>query len=572
MKLYLPLAALVTRTGATLSPASRDQLRARWVLGSILLGSMALRIPYALAPHVAFSDESYYLFLARGLFESGSYSYYAGRPELHFPPLFPILLGVLHWIIPSWEVVTRIAYVIFGGLIPLPVYTLGSRMYGRRVGALAGLLAAVIPAFTSGLLLAESLSEPLFLFLLFCGVDRLHAAWIDRRPRDHVFAGALLSLSYLTRPEALVHAFAGGVLLLLCVPYLPWRIGLRRAALAAAMGGSFLLLAAPYMFYLHRHTGAWQLTTKSVTSFTTTRGLVRNEKERFSRETDGLDDQGEIHFYAPVHEGSLFGLVLGQYRGEILEDLKLNFLTLRKLLHQPRLFGSGLLLLAVVGLLGGAWSRWRLHNELFNGVLLLAVAPVLLFFVRDRLLYPALLPLIFWVACGVQHLLFWIRTSALPGPLSSTRSRSGLQTAALCVLVGSLLWTGQERFAVGQAERSHVWPTADWLREHLPPRSRIMSNSSEVVFHSDNLWIPLPNTSLERALEFGRRREAEYLCVQARFCDSRPQQRTELFVEARTRPGLELLVKKDDPAAGSSFVVYRLMDPPPAASPVSSDR
>src|SRR5262245_54957757 len=110
MRLFLPVVALLARArnGA---PAKSGE--AKWALlaASVILAGFLLRLAYALAPHVAFADEPYYLWLAKSLFAGEGYSYYAGRPELHLPPLFPIVLGMLHWIVPDWEVVSRVAYV-----------------------------------------------------------------------------------------------------------------------------------------------------------------------------------------------------------------------------------------------------------------------------------------------------------------------------------------------------------------------------------------------------------------------------------------------------------------------------
>jgi len=139
----------------------------------VLLLAVVLRILYALPRHACCTDESFYLWLARNLFGGEGFTYYCGKPELHFTPLFPVVLGILQWIVRDWEAVSRVAYVIFGGLLPLPVYFLAREMHGRRVGLAASFLVAVLPAFTSGFLFADTMSEPLYLFCLFWGSTRV---------------------------------------------------------------------------------------------------------------------------------------------------------------------------------------------------------------------------------------------------------------------------------------------------------------------------------------------------------------------------------------------------------------
>ena len=68
----------------------------------------------------------------------------------------------------------------------------------------------------------------------------------------------------------------------------------------------------------------------------------------------------------------------------------------------------------------------------------------------------------------------------------------------------------------------------------------------------------MPAAPLDQAHPSGRKHGAQYLSVQGRFCDSRPEQKAELFDAARSVDGLELLAKVDDGATHSHFAVYRL--------------
>ncbi len=89
-------------------------------------------------------------------------------------------------------------------------------------------------------------------------------------------AGLLVGLAYLTRPEGLAVALAarrGGDR-----RRLAGRTGRRAARAALVFCVALLLCVAPYVGYLHAHTGEWQLTAKSQDA--SHRGVARGRPQR----------------------------------------------------------------------------------------------------------------------------------------------------------------------------------------------------------------------------------------------------------------------------------------------------
>jgi len=520
---------------------------------------------FSLPRHVAFADEAYYIMLAKNLVEGKGYTYYAGLPELHFPPLFPLVLAVLHAVVPSWEIVTRVAYVLFGTILPLPIYLLGRDMYGFRIGMLAGLLAAVMPAFTSSILFDESLCEPLYLVCLFSGIHQVFRAWQRARCVHYGVAGCFFSLAYLTRPEGFLYVLVA-LAFMSCVE---WRrrhtpVSVRLGRLAGLLG-AFLAIASPYLVYLRLNTGEWALTTKSTTSYTTTRGLVYHDRVTFLHDTDGLDANGEMRFFAQHRNESLAGLLLGPYRVRVLPDIATNLRTAYHLLIKPYFFGRYLAILAILGFVGTPWTRKRFAREAFNIAITITLCPVFLYFISDRLLYGILLPLTLWAACGIDRVFIWIEQSEFPWRLGSEYARWGMKAIFCVALFGVLSRAGYTYFFHKSGERAHVWPTVEWVKNNLPPEAVLMSNSAEVALHSGRGWIPLPVASTRDVIDFGLKRKATHLCLQACFSDGRPDQKRELFTEARDFEGMSLVIKVDDAAACAHFAIYRLNPGPRSA-------
>lgn len=547
-----------TRTAAPAFQHERRCLGVKTVLALIVLLGLVIRVLYGLAPHVAFGDESCYVWLAQNLCSGQGYNYYNGQAELHFPPLFPLVLGALHWVVRDWEAVTRIAFALFGCLLALPVYRLASRMYSERAGLGAALLTAIAPAFTSGVLFAETLSEPLYLLCMFSGLAFAYTAGMERRLRDACLAGAFLALANLTRSEGQLYFLVGAVFLVGAACFLrPRRIG-RGVLVLAAYGTLFLAVCFPYVLYLHSHTGLWALDTKSTTSYTTTRALVAKDGIGFQRDTWGLNDRGEVNYYAHEFGQPLSTLLLGKYQDRVWSDIKTNFATARAAFLRPQVFGRWLLVLAGVGLCGALWVHRRVSAEALNLLVLGSLGAVLVFFITERFLYGLLLPLLLWAGVGLDCIARWGES------WSSNRSRyvqSALQAGLVAGLGIFTAYTAYQGYLYWQRkspEQTEVLAAAKWLRENTPADAVIMAANTEVAFHAGRKWLPVPVASRERVVKYGEERGATHLTLRGRYLERRPEQNRELFEGARDFDDLQFLTRFGVNEGEPRFVVYAL--------------
>jgi 4-amino-4-deoxy-L-arabinose transferase-like glycosyltransferase len=126
-------------------------------------------------------------------------SFHPLRSEVLFhPPLHPYLIAAVYTLWGSLGAV-KLAQVVLGALLVPVVGLLGKRTFGPR----AGLTAAAFAAFYPDLVWysVHFWSEPLFLFLLWWGLERALAA--DDSRRVAAASGVLLGMAALTREPAL---------------------------------------------------------------------------------------------------------------------------------------------------------------------------------------------------------------------------------------------------------------------------------------------------------------------------------------------------------------------------------
>jgi Dolichyl-phosphate-mannose-protein mannosyltransferase len=121
------------------------------------------------------------------------------------PPLWPFLIAALFWLGVSPLGLQVVNALLSAGCAAL-VYGIGTALFDRRTGLLAGLLAALSPAVL--IFMIPPMSEALAIGLT------LVAAWLLVRRSDRACiadcaaAGAALGLGYLARPTTLAFAAA----------------------------------------------------------------------------------------------------------------------------------------------------------------------------------------------------------------------------------------------------------------------------------------------------------------------------------------------------------------------------
>lgn len=205
-------------------------------LAVIVAAGAALRVAfYSRAPAFLHGDSIQYYVPAHALMAGEGFPL-----SLKRPPVYPVLLALVgRGFGEGFWAPIALQHVLGVGTAAL-VYGIGRLTFGRGVGLLAGLVAAL----SGGLLIYEHylLTEAVFTFLLslslllgLAGLRR-DSAWC------YVGSGVAIGLATLTRPHGQLLILLGPPVFLLC--YRRWRPALRATALVTAAAA---LVMVPWM-------------------------------------------------------------------------------------------------------------------------------------------------------------------------------------------------------------------------------------------------------------------------------------------------------------------------------------
>lgn len=149
-------------------------------------------------------DEVEYIDHAHRLANGYGYIDDKGRPTAYWPVGYPAVLSVAYSMAGGGVLTGMLLQALLGTMTCLLISALGSELYGRRIGRLAGLLAAIYPnhVFYASLHLTEPLATLLFVAA---------ALFLVKTERDGVtlplMTGVTFGLAALTRPVNVLFPF-----------------------------------------------------------------------------------------------------------------------------------------------------------------------------------------------------------------------------------------------------------------------------------------------------------------------------------------------------------------------------
>lgn len=569
-----------------------------WIIGlSIIVLALACRWPWTVQPRTVRWDEPDYLILARNWLRGDGYQIF-GKPDLVWPPGAPALAAIsLAAGVPE-EQALALWHVLLGATACGLLYGLSrdvtgsgtSSLEGRRVAAIAGVLAAISPTLAVWPIYWGSLTESPFVAFLLAG---LWATWrwlrYGRWPAA-LAAGLAFGVSYLIRTEGLFWwalwlpiglflTIRGGGRLRASDPQdvagvdcpseqLPPRGPMQGRRYVFFRGWcafanaviyilAFVIIAAPYVGYLYRHTGRLMISGKTGIVLLLTPHVIE-QGGRGQDFTSRLDSSGtEILWLSPEQfEISWLDTVRADPRGT-LQQVRANLALAWQALVDP-LLGLLIMGLAVLGLFGSRWDRRRWSGEAFWLANLMPLVILFISKVETRYLAPVVPIVLVWAAQGVLHLAGWAAGSI--SCILSVRPRplvwSVLITGALLIygLVGQVAAA-----RAGQASLVSSHEAAGlWLAAHTDADEPVMSRNSELGLYADRPLVAFPNADWAEVLAYARARGARYLVTDSwELTQLRPQLGF-LLDPAQAPPEVEHQVTFIGPRR--TTLIYRLRD------------
>ena len=488
-----------------------------------------------------------------------------GSPEMHFPPVAPISLGLLEKLTGS-EMQALRAWNLSWGIAIVALLTTIAWFVSRDddVVVATAWFSTLVPGVVTLAIKGGSGSELATVNLILAAAlltlwahDR-RAAWgIGKRTIGVAGAGLLVGLAYLTRPESLMPGATIGLAALLLnlrssdAP-LARRLG-STVRTGAVFGFAAFLFIAPYVVYQHGNSGSWSLTSKtkdaSIDAWRAVAEDNRLERDQilYAIQPDGVSLGPETT--------SLTAIAREHPRGWLTIAWTNTTTIFHFYFGTPWRFGPVwelLPLFLLVPAVGKIWrTRRRSSTLLFAAVGAWPLATCFMFFALPRYLMLTTAVLIPFGAWGLVSL---VRRLSRPGRTVAWWSVGVL--SVLSFVVGA--WT-LVPFST-TPERTEQRTAGQWLAENTPEDARIMTRSFHVQGYSERDVVAFPYADYLSTLEFARRMGVSYLVADETTIRRRRPELFDLLMREDGAPdGLELAHEFTQRAM--TVKIYRL-DPP----------
>ena len=546
-----------------------------WPLGAILLVALTVRVVAVVSFTGAIDPEgSEYARIAENLTAGhGYYGIATPGKQLMFPPLFPFMIAATSLVTRQAELAGRLVSVVMGTLLVVPVFLMARHLYHRATAYVAAWLIAVHP-YLIGFSTTVNV-EMTYLTLALTGIYFAFRALRAPEGRAFVLAGVFFGLAYLTRPEAVVYPLIALGVTWIYV-FLTDRGAFRRVALRSLwLPALFLILAAPYVLWLHAETGQWRLEGKSAVNYTAAvrmlGGLELAEAE-FGVERDLTERGVQIASNLEVIRTSDFraGDLVFYLRGQAKAVAKYSL----DLVKQTSFGSPPLFLLALYGLFRRPWHRELAANHVVLFTVLGVTTATLLFihYRTDRFLLLFVPILAVWAAQGILELAKWaastmrlLRRGSPPFPR--------VPWLLVPVLVSIIpLVTAPNVYHMYLANRSSrpMRAAGEWLKAYAPGPKTVVDASTMLAFHAAATFVPFPYSDSDVAMRYLEKRRADFVVLSDHegALSSRPYLK-EWMDAGVPSPRAKLIYSVNDKEAGR-IRIYDVTGAP--ASPRQDDR
>ena len=475
--------------------------------------------------------------------------------QLIFPPLFPLLIAAVSYLVGSAEIAGRVISVTAGACVVVPAYLIGKWLYGERVGVLGAALTAVHPFLVK---LSSSVHvEPTYLTIVLMAIYMTLRAMECPKPRILFAMGALFGIGFLLRQEALAYAAIGSALLLTMAAYKRFgdQIALLGRLPLVLIG--FLLVTGPYISWLSVQTGEFRIQGKTPLNLATESRVQQGmsvEEAAFGVEP-GLIVSGiwmrpslvtiQQHRMNTAEIASLLRkrayVVIKDASATIAGGLELG---------SPFLFAF-----AILGIFVRPMSRRLVVATGYFATILALVPFGLLFtYIHDARFYVLFVPfLCIWSVLGIRQFGVWAARSARNMDVSSLRRSTIVtvgQTIAILIILLPSAVIAASRLSGERAERPFKQAVMDVAADRSEP-IRIADTSTSAAFHAraDFVWLPYCDEST--ALEFIKKNKVTHVIL--RNLEGRPYLSKWLNEGV---PGARQIVNLS--GAGRRFMIYEI--------------
>lgn len=170
----------------------------------IILGVAGAAILYSyITPWVVLEpDSATYLRMAEEIQKGRWHIDQWGRGAYSGPPIYPILVGLLEWVVPGFDIAGTIVAVMAASIAVIPLFVLARKFYGEKAGWAAIPLTILIPLYVNYVSLP--LTESLFIFFSLVWIVLTYLAVTKNMPKLWFLAGVVGGVSWLIRDVGII--------------------------------------------------------------------------------------------------------------------------------------------------------------------------------------------------------------------------------------------------------------------------------------------------------------------------------------------------------------------------------
>ncbi len=496
--------------------------KAEITLGVLVLLAIMLRLAVAYNAPIFFDGCGYIMHawsLAEGRLTT---AYWAKGIDHYYPPLYPLAIMISHLFIHDWVISAKAAAIFFSGLLLLPVFWLGKKMFGWEIALLACAALVAFPLLVE--VGSNAYSEPLFLFLLALAMLWGWKMVAEQKGSAALLTGVWLGLAYLTRTQAIVGAVSAGLILTWFWLAVGRLSAARFAKLAALALLGFSLFAIPYEFYGHAKDGGWALRARQEFF---KKGYRFNQDLQWEINEKTLAPKGDelINFKLARVQSPLAFIAANPeiYLNWIKLDFKDAFLRgfVQNRISPPLISIS--ISILILSLILSKESRAELDKYaycagwFFPALILVPMTSSVL----DRYFTPLILPLVFFAAAGAFSLTRAI-ARLLSGLFKVSLKPSTILPAILLIFILGLPHSHLKHLLLDKdklklQDQGHR-ELGRWVKDQTRANRKIlMAPSPEAALFSGNYWYLLPVEGPERIINYAKSSQADYLLVESGF-------------------------------------------------------
>jgi Dolichyl-phosphate-mannose-protein mannosyltransferase len=426
---------------------------------------------------------------------------------LSFYGLYPVLAWLTGLAGPDLETAAHLVSVVMGGLLVVPLYLLGVDMFSRAT-AFAACIVTIV--WSSHLFAScQVATQATYTTLALTGIYLVRRMFESRAPSHGCWAGLIVGLAFLTRPEAFLLFFVMPIAPLLEKRRefnLLWRTVVAYCAV-------FAFILCMNMILVHHYTGTWQLAAKTSSALNDTVSFYLKLSDL--NQIPGVQSIGYLEFITKYPDLFLTNPI---------NNLKKMFATVL-----PAFFW----IFTLIGFLSGGWRKERLFDRLF---LICSFAPlgviIVFYYISPGYVEPFLPVFFLWCAEGGRAVERFL-SGLLPAGSRQGFERFARHTPA--VMAASAIYAVflfVPQIPVQRNLTIYTWRDDDGrfdhkrlgfiLRQYLPP-GKIMTRWPRLAYYSGHELVGIPNTDFDGIMKASIDSGARFLVLDGRIPGPRPQ-------------------------------------------------